>query len=547
MIRKALPFVLLVVFVLGPVAVLGVAGIVLLRHERERWDAQTAEGLLREAELITEDIREGLDALRAELAETLLTLPPGDAAPGLRELRDQHPLVRNVFYLDAGNNRVLPPQGLRLDPETERFLTRHAALFEGRAPWTPPGLGRDQPLMLPPQQAARRTVIDTLGRGRHAYDLPKKLQEPPAPVVSWRPWHWEDGDALLVYFQDEVTGSILGLELEMHALYARLDVLLRLSEAPGQPLALLDRANRPLVATGEMPDASPVTVEVGPLLPFARLALFPRPQAPPLSGNLVHAAAIAFGFLLLLSISGAAFGLAAWLNRSRREALQKTTFVSNVSHEFKTPLTTLRLYADLLLEQRVRDPEKQAAYLRTMRDESDRLARLVHNILDFSRLEMKRKPLSPADFDLTRVLGKVTGAMAERFAAAGMEITLPAPPLPVRADPDATEQIILNLCENALKHAADGKRLDITAEHGPGILRLRFQDRGPGIPRAQRKHLFKPFHLADNRLTRENGGTGLGLHIARRLARESGGDLILGDSPAGACFVWSLPTPGHTP
>lgn len=544
--KKALPFLLLVVFVLGPVVLLGVAGAVLLRHERERWDTQATEARQREADLIAEDLREGLHALREELKETLLSLPPDNPRDALHALRDRHPLVRNVFWMDQNNERVLPPPGMRLDQETERFLTRYAALFEGRVPWTTPT--RDEPSMLPPQQVARRAVIDTLGSRRVGYghDKPIKgvdLSAPPRQQIAWRPWHWEDGDALLVYTSRDATGDVLGLELEMSALYARLDVLLRLSESPGQPLALLDRADRPLVATGETPDTIPVTVEIGPLLPFARLALYPRLESAPLSGRVVHLLAIAFGLLLLLSISGAGLGLTAWLNRSRREALQKTTFVSNVSHEFKTPLTTLRLYSDLLLEGRVKDPEKQESYLRTMRDESDRLARLVHNVLDFSRLEMKRKALNPTTFDLSEMLRKVTGAMEERFASADMVVNLPVPPLPVRADPDATEQILLNLCENALKYAASGKRLDITAERGGAMLKLRVRDQGPGIPRALRKRLFKPFHLADNRLTRENGGTGLGLHIARRLARESGGDLCLVDTPTGACFLWTLPSP----
>ncbi|MCH8514198.1 MAG: HAMP domain-containing histidine kinase [Kiritimatiellae bacterium] len=511
----------------------------LLRHERERWEAQAEAAEERMAAQAAEDIHDGLETLRDEFARLLGRLSEADPGEALYLLGETHPLVRNVFWVRADGDRMLPPSGMGIDPETERFLHRYGALFEGRVEWLSPIV--DEPSMLEPRRSPRQVALRGFEYGKGA-DFGKDLQpKSSAEALNWRAWHWEDGDALLAYVRREPRGDIIGIELEMSALYARLDVLLRALSEGGAPMALLDRADRMLLTTGEVPESVPVTLEVGPMLPFARLAVYPRTSSPTVSGNLFYLFAAGAGLFLLLSISATGLGLTAWLNRSRREALRKTTFVSNVSHEFKTPLTTLRLYSEMLLEGRVKDPEKQTRYLQTMRDESDRLARLVYNVLDFSRLEMRRKSLRAEALDLGPLLQKVTEALGERFRGAGIRVNLPEAELPALCDADAAEQIMLNLFDNALKYAPQTETLEVSVEESPRFLRLCFRDFGPGIPPKHRKHLFKAFHQVDERLTRESGGTGLGLHLARRLAREMGGDLAWVDVPKGACFVWTVP------
>ncbi|MDA3873754.1 MAG: ATP-binding protein [Kiritimatiellae bacterium] len=366
----------------------------------------------------------------------------------------------------------------------------------------------------------------------------------PTPPVKnqWRPWQWADQDALLHYIQDPQSRELLGVEIEMTALYARMDVWLRELAQFGEVLALLDRRDRILIASGELPKSEPdVRVEMGPLLPFARLAHYNPMQHSAVLTHAYYLAAAGAGGVMLLSIVAGTLGLTAWVHRSRREALQKTTFVSNVSHEFKTPLTTLRLYSELLLEGRITDPEKQKTYLRTLLNESERLARLVHNALDFSRLEMGRNRLNPVEIDLTERIHRVAERLRERFEAAEMEVRLPEEPFRAWADPDAAEQILLNLMDNAIKYAAEGKTLEVQVERLNGKVEMRIQDRGAGIPARERRKIFEAFHQVDDRLTRESGGTGLGLHIARRLARQMHGDLEVKQVPDGACFVWTLP------
>ncbi|MBL9200708.1 MAG: HAMP domain-containing histidine kinase, partial [Opitutaceae bacterium] len=230
--------------------------------------------------------------------------------------------------------------------------------------------------------------------------------------------------------------------------------------------------------------------------------------------------------------------------RSEEEAAQKTSFVANVSHEFKTPLTTIRLYAELLEQGRVRDAAQGGDYLRTIGRETQRLARLVNNALDFSRLEQGKKKFDREPLDLAAELARVLDGQGPRLAEAGLALTreLPAA-LSVTSDRDALEQIVLNLIDNACKYAAAGGELTVTAARGEtGGAVVRVADRGPGVPAAHRERIFEKFHRVDDLLTAEKTGAGLGLSIARQLARGLGGDLRCeARQGGGAEFVLTLP------
>jgi two-component system phosphate regulon sensor histidine kinase PhoR len=231
--------------------------------------------------------------------------------------------------------------------------------------------------------------------------------------------------------------------------------------------------------------------------------------------------------------------------RSEAEAAQKTSFVANVSHEFKTPLTTIRLYSELLEQGRVADAGKQNEYLRTIGRETQRLARLVNNALDFSRLEQGKKKFQRERCDLGAELARLLDTHAPRIAEAGLALTreLPAAPLMLSTDRDAVEQIVLNLIDNACKYAAEGGELMVTLSAGAGGgAELRVGDRGRGVPDTERERIFEKFHRVDETLTAEKSGTGLGLSIARQLSRGLGGELRCEARPGGgAVFVLTLP------
>jgi signal transduction histidine kinase len=230
---------------------------------------------------------------------------------------------------------------------------------------------------------------------------------------------------------------------------------------------------------------------------------------------------------------------------SAAESARKTSFVANVSHEFKTPLTTIRLYSELLEQGRIRDDAKRAESLRTISRETQRLARLVNNVLDFSRLEQGRKKFNMAECDLRGEIAKIVERHAPRIAEAGLKLDLVDTAAPascvVKTDLDAVEQIVINLLDNACKYAAGGGEVTVFL-NGAGALSLTVADRGPGIPSSHREKIFEKFHRVDDRLTAAQGGAGLGLGIARQLARGLGGDLTYSPREGGGGeFTLTLP------
>ena len=249
------------------------------------------------------------------------------------------------------------------------------------------------------------------------------------------------------------------------------------------------------------------------------------------------------GSFVIAILAGGALLLRA-AHRSQLESCQKTTFVSNVSHELKTPLTSIRMYAELLGEGRVAEEGKRQRYLGIIISESQRLTRLINNVLDFSRVEQGRKSYRIEELDPVQTVTGVLDTQAARIAEAGLRVTrrFPAGPLRVLADRDALEQALINLLDNAAKYAAEGKELTLEIIENERHLRIAVGDRGPGVPPAERERIFETFHRLDDSLTRRKPGVGLGLTISRRMLRDLSGDLVCeARDGGGACFAIVLP------
>jgi signal transduction histidine kinase len=202
------------------------------------------------------------------------------------------------------------------------------------------------------------------------------------------------------------------------------------------------------------------------------------------------------------------------------------------------------MYAELLEEGTIRDEAKRRHYLRVIVAESQRLGRLVGNLLDFSRMEQGRKHYTPEHFDAVEFVDGLLDQQEQRLAEEGLTLTrqLPSTGLSVIADRDAVEQVLLNLLDNAVKYAASGGEVRVTVTAEGMTCLIRVADRGPGIPLAHRQRIFDKFHRIDNSLTSRQPGCGLGLSIARQLLLDQGGALRY--EPAadgGAIFVIELP------
>ena len=249
------------------------------------------------------------------------------------------------------------------------------------------------------------------------------------------------------------------------------------------------------------------------------------------------------------------------LQRAISLSERRGAFVSAVTHEMRTPLTTFRMYTEMLAEGMVADEQRRRKYLDVLLTEADRLSHLVENVLGYARLEGPRSAARAETITLGELLEKVSPRLSRRAALAGMQLVVEPPTVvaaedaanhgtrtapAVRADLSAVEQILMNLVDNACKYAvgATDKRIHLSAGTNGGGPFIATRDHGPGIPPAKAGQLFLPFRKSAHQAAESAPGIGLGLALSRRLARNMGGDLSLESCEWGACFVLSLPTAG---
>lgn len=236
------------------------------------------------------------------------------------------------------------------------------------------------------------------------------------------------------------------------------------------------------------------------------------------------------------------------LNRQVRLAASRVSFVNQVSHELRTPLTNICMYADLLkneMESAVTEggqSERSLGKLEVIQNESQRLSRLINNVLQFARADRKKK-LHRQMLVVDRLVEEALSTFRPRLDELQFDTTLSLNcPEPRRVDPDAVEQILVNLIGNAEKYASDGRRLTITTTGTDQRVEIEVRDAGPGVPASMKNRIFKPFERISDRLE-DPAGTGIGLTIVRELSKQHGGDCRLIDSTDGAAFLVAIEAP----
>ncbi len=291
-----------------------------------------------------------------------------------------------------------------------------------------------------------------------------------------------------------------------------------------------------------------VATEVGEALPHWEIAVYLLNPAR-LSQS---AQTLKLTLGLLIAVLVLAIGVGGWLivadlKRQLTLARQKTDFVSNVSHELKTPLTSIRMFSELLADGRVLEREKQRSYLNIITAETARLTRLINNVLDFSRIERGEKKYNFAKCDLVGVVQETVETYRPHLEANGfqLECALPESPLFVNGDRDAMAQIIVNLLSNAEKYSNDRKAVRVEALQQSQPLphvEVRVLDRGLGVPQGCEEKIFEQFYRAHDSLSSGIQGSGLGLTLARQIARAHGGDVVCEPREGGGtCFSLRLP------
>ena len=249
--------------------------------------------------------------------------------------------------------------------------------------------------------------------------------------------------------------------------------------------------------------------------------------------------------LLTIAITSAAAYL-AWrdVNREVSAAELRTHFVSSVSHELKTPLTSIRMYAELLRMKPDAALAVREEYLSTIVSESERLSRLINNVLDFSRLERGEKTYQLVPVSLGRLVHEIERAMSYPLAQSGLELQVRVQSdLPqVRADADALSQAVLNLLSNAMKFRGNSSQIDLVVERTNGCASIRVRDRGRGISPADQKHVFEKFYRTPDAEAAGIPGTGLGLALVAHIAQAHGGSVEV-ESEVGQGSTFSIHLP----
>jgi signal transduction histidine kinase len=311
-------------------------------------------------------------------------------------------------------------------------------------------------------------------------------------------------------------------------------VRIRIKAANGQKLA------------GDAPDSAPLIAEesLGSFLPGAEVQVIATPgehSAPVDEGIATYGWMVAGMALANVIISGTA--AIALYQQSRLRELQNTA-LATVAHELKTPLASMRLLTDTLLDMAEPDPERCRSYLQLIATENDRLIRISENFLTLSRFEAEpgltqRSPIEPV------VLARAAlGSLDSQFKQAGIEPeTAFEENLPfVTVNRESTVVVLVNLLENALKYSDPGKPVAMRVQASNGTVQFIVEDHGIGIAPEALPRIFDCFFQADQKLARTREGCGLGLHIARSIVEAHGGTVTVQSTVGiGSSFCVKLP------
>ncbi|OGV47575.1 MAG: hypothetical protein A2017_11425 [Lentisphaerae bacterium GWF2_44_16] len=484
------------------------------KHEEEYRKAETRKILLSECGLLAGRC---LDVLKSEEKNICSLLRNSDGSiNSLSKLQMKNPLIKQVFATDASGNPVYPGKE---DPFCKTFSSlfyEHISVSEEK----------DEMNTGKSNKSGASRLLSRFGI------FVKNGRE------GWIPWITENRLCPVIWARSVKNPSrIYGAEIELMALLSKMVSIfpqnlpdyfsMELTDTQGKTVCCVNFMNE---ENGKIKKSSsdviiPVSQEMVPgwqIKGYLNMGLTEGGRSFALF-NLMQIVSLIF----ILLACGA---LILWLARREMElAGQKTSFVANVSHELKTPLTSIRMYSEMLLHNKEKiTEEKQTHYLSVILSESERLSRLISNVLNFSRMEAGQKKYNPSLFNLKDFLDEICEIYRPSLMEKGIDLKLEssASDIGVFIDRDSLAQIMENLISNARKYAASGKELTISLENSEKETMIKVMDMGKGIPVSAAEKIFNKFYRCDNSLTAETRGNGLGLTIARGMMRDQGGDIL---------------------
>ena len=235
------------------------------------------------------------------------------------------------------------------------------------------------------------------------------------------------------------------------------------------------------------------------------------------------------------------------LEELKKAEVVRREFVANVSHEMRTPLTSIRTYAETISETQDMQHDTKEEFLRVIINESDRMAKIVQDLLELSRFDSGTSVLSIERFSIERSVRDVYAAIALEAKKRNQELNLELEwKLPeIKGDHARIEQVLMNIISNALKYTPDGGKIDISGGSSEKDVWIKIEDTGVGIPQEDLTRVFDRFYRVDKARTRESGGTGLGLSIAKEIITKHGGEIDINSTLGeGTTITVTLPIEG---
>lgn len=260
-----------------------------------------------------------------------------------------------------------------------------------------------------------------------------------------------------------------------------------------------------------------------------------------------------YGFYYVISISPLYSGnsvrgaVAVFRDETEQHRLDKlrSDFIANVSHELRTPISMLQGYSEAILDDVVTSEEEKNEMIRIIYDESQRMGRLVTDLLDLARMESGKMRLYLEETEINQVFERMTQKFVQRGREKDIEVTFESElsnTATIMMDEDRIEQVLTNLIDNAIRHTATGGHVKVLIDEEGTRLRIRIQDDGAGIPKEDLVYVFERFYKADKARTRGKGGTGLGLAIASNIVHAHKGQILVeSEVNEGTTFIFYLP------
>ncbi|MBV1920682.1 MAG: HAMP domain-containing histidine kinase, partial [Pseudomonadales bacterium] len=508
----------LLIIVLTPLTVIVWLGVQWMQNDFDKREQQQLNLVKSQLTLIDQRFT----TLFYEVEQALRALPvsPPFQAESLRKIVLQEPLISFLFVLDTDKNRLFPPQDNQLLSQKEKVYFDQATYLTDSSLFKEASVDNSTDHIEKSVSPQNRFSSSRLYRSSYL-----EKQRLAITGSHWNIFYSQNQINQIFWYNDSLE-NVIGFQLDPVRVMAMIievlpDTLSKDNLFFNARVRLRKAGAQTLYEWGNYePLSGALPTEVYPLshpLGAWKFEYF----APKEEESLIIRWAV---FLLLVSLVGAGcMGLAFSLYRNnkkeRQEALQKVSFVNQVSHELKTPLTNIRMYAELLQGRLDETDEKVRHFSEVIVSESEHLSRLVHNVLSFGQSQSNKLSIQKSPVVIDEIVLDVIDKFSPTFKKKEMYVTqtLDAGG-EVSLDKFAIEQILNNLLSNVEKYAFSGKRIDISTTQDEMYSEITVRDWGPGVPEAESKKIFEAFYRIHHSTTEGVAGTGIGLNIAQQLA-----------------------------